>query len=99
MANYLVEIEPQFDLPQIGMQIESEELGYSELVGIQIGHHGNKVTNLATFKELPTGTTPKPGELVEAKPGEPPPAGKVVAWSGPMLAANRAVYAALIRGT
>lgn len=97
MSEYIVEIEGKYPLAQIELQIQSEELGFSQFVSLSIGYHNGNVTNLATFKELPTGTTLKQPILVEAAPGQPPPEGKVEAWAGPILAGGKATFAALYR--
>jgi hypothetical protein len=97
MSEYIVEIEGKYPIAQIEKQIQSEELGFSQFISITIGHYRNIVTNLATFKELPAGTTPKQPTLVEAVPGQAPAAGKLTVWSGPMLAGGKAIYAALYR--
>jgi hypothetical protein len=97
MSDYIVEIEGKYPLAQIELQIQSEELGFSQFVSLSIGYHNGSVTNLATFKELQTGTTPNQPTLVEAVPGQAPPAGKVEAWAGPILASGKATYAALYR--
>jgi hypothetical protein len=97
MNDYIVEIEGKYPLAQIELQIQSEELGFSQFITISIGHYNGSVTNLATFKELPTGTTPKQPTLVEAAPGQAPPDGKVTAWDGPIIANGKVIYAALYR--
>jgi len=97
MSNYIVEIEGKYPLAQIEQQIQSEELGFSQFISLTIGYYNGNVTNLATFKELPTGTTPMRPTLVEAAPGQAPAAGKVQVWSGPILAGGRAIYVALYR--
>lgn len=97
MSEYIVEIEGKYPLDQIELQIRSEELGFSQFVSITIGYHGGRVTNLATFKELPEGAPPKQPSLTTAEPGQAPPAGKVLVWSGTMLAGGNAIYAALYR--
>jgi len=97
MSDYIVEIEGKYPLAQIELQIQSEELGFSQFVSLCIGYHNGSVTNLATFKELPTGTTPIQPTLVEAVPGQAPPVGKAETWSGPILASSKAIYVALYR--
>lgn len=97
MSDYIVEIEGKYPLKQIELQIQSEELGFSQFVSLSIGYHNGCVTNLVTFKELPAGTTPKQPTLVETAPGQAPPAGKVEAWSGPMLTSGKASYIAIYR--
>jgi hypothetical protein len=97
MSNYIVEIEGKYPLAQVELQIQSEELGFSQFVSISIGYYNGSVTNLATFKELPTGTTLKQPTLLEAVPGQAPPAGKVVVWAGPILAGGQSIYVALYR--
>ena len=97
MSYYIVEIEGKYPLKQIELQIQSEELGFSQFVSLCIGHHNSNVTNLATFKELPAGTTPKQPTLVETVPGQVSSIGKVEVWSGPILADSKAIYAVLFR--
>ena len=97
MSDYNVEIDGKYPLTQIELQIKSEELGFSQFLTLAICHNNGNVTNLATFKELSPGTTPKPPTLVEVAPGQTPPTGKVEAWSGPMLASGKEVYVALYR--
>ena len=97
MSDYIVEIAGKYPLEQIELQIQSEELGFSQFVSLSIDDQNGSVTNLATFKELPAGTTPKQPTLIEAVAGQAPPAGKVEAWSGSILANGKATYAALYR--
>lgn len=98
MAEYIVEIEGRHPLTQIELQIQSEELGFSEFLSINIGFHNGRVTNLATFKELSPGTTPKQPTLGQAQPGQPAPPGKMRVWAGPMIVDNQAIFVALYRG-
>jgi hypothetical protein len=97
MSDYIVEIEGKHPLAQIELQIQSEELGFSQFVSLSIGNYNGKLTNLAKFIELPTGTTLMQPTLVEATPGQAPPAGKVVVWAGPILANGQELNVALYR--
>lgn len=93
MSDYIVEIDGKNELQQITGQIAGEEAGGSEFVSSSISFHEGKVTNLATFKELPPGTRPKALTLV--KQGTTAPANTQAVWSGVMLVSgtNTAVQA------
>jgi hypothetical protein len=83
MAEYLVEIEGKYDLPQINLQISREEAGASEFVCSNISFYENRVTNIAKFKELAAGTVP--AKLTLVKQGDQPPAQSQRVWSGVMV--------------
>jgi len=83
MSDYKVEIEGSYDFDQINIQIAGEEAGASEFISSEVASRSGKVTNVATFRELPAGTVPK--ELKVAKQNDPKPSGTVLAWSGVMV--------------
>ncbi len=83
MSDYKVEIEGKYDLDQINLQIANEEAGASEFISSRVESPNGKVTNIATFSELPAGTVPK--ELKVVKQNDPQPPGTTLVWSGVMI--------------
>lgn len=83
MSDYKVEIEGIYELDQINIQIAGEEAGASEFISSEVTSRNNKITNVATFRELSAGTVPK--ELKVVKQNDSQPSGTVLAWSGVMI--------------
>ena len=93
MSDYDVEIEGRNDLDEINLQIAGEEAGASEFKSSRVSVRNTRATNIATFRELPPGTVPKPLKVV--KQGDPQPPGTNQVWSGVMVVTgtNTAVVA------
>jgi len=84
MAEYKLEIEGKFDLPEINLQILGEEAGASEFLSSSVQPGARKArTNMAIFRELPSGTVPNKLFLVADGTAQPPNTNKV--WSGTMI--------------
>jgi|SRR6516162_8272640 hypothetical protein len=83
MSDYEVEIEGQYDLNQINLQIAGEEAGASEFISSKVNIRNNRVTNIVTFRELAAGTIPK--TLTVVRRADPQPAGTKQVWYGVMV--------------
>ena len=84
MSEYIVEIAGNLNLAQITLAIDGEEATGSEFIKSSLSYHENKITNLATFKDLPIGHVPAQ-QVVLVKHGDPTPGGKKAIWAGVML--------------
>jgi len=83
MDDYGVEIQGQYDLDQINLQIAGEEASASEFISSKVSVRNNVPTNIVTFRELAPGTVPK--KLIVVKKGNPQPPGTNQVWSGVMV--------------
>ena len=95
MSETVVEIKGDFSLDQIELQIRDKELAFWKFVGSSVGENEGRVTNLASFTRLQIGQVPPEPKLLGAD--QPPPAGKLKAWAGVILAENKAQSVILYR--
>ncbi len=84
MTEYTAEIDGNNTLNQIELAIAGEEAAGAEFVNNNIAFHGNEITNLVTFRDLPPGERPR-NQIDLEKHGEPAPAGKTSIWEGVFL--------------
>ena len=84
MANYIVEIDGTRPLAQIEMDIQSEELGFSELERIDVAVYQGRRTNLATFNEV--SKRPTTIHIVPLNNGVPP--GSTEVCHGPIVSSD-----------
>lgn len=89
---YIVNISGDNTLEDIGLMIGDEEAGRCRFLRSSVSYHDHKITNLATFEEMPS-TQPLLPELVLME-GTPPASDNVkVLWAGVMLT-NKGLVAA-----
>lgn len=86
MSTYILEIPPASTIAQIEANVASEEAGASKFLSSSLSFHSGKITNLATFEELPPGTVLKHLRFVKA--GDPVPANSAAEWAGVMIVAG-----------
>jgi hypothetical protein len=82
MSNYTKQIDGQYDLNQINLQIAGEEAGASEFISSAVDGTP-PTTNRVTFRELAPGTVPKTLSVVKSTDPQPP--GTTNIWSGVMV--------------
>src|ERR1051325_736512 len=96
MADYIVEIDGSRNLAQIELDIQGEELGYSQFKTIEIGTYGGKETNLVTFTEVETCPQPPVKVRKAGDPGVPPANGSEL-FTGDILSKNQRTNAIIYR--
>jgi hypothetical protein len=94
MNTYIVEIDGNANLQSINNAIVREEAVGAEFLRSSLSSHEGRITNLATFNDLPAGTRPSKDIELHVQT-DPAPSGKATVWSGVMLVsgANMAVVA------
>ena len=94
MSTYVLDIDGTRSLSEINGAIVREEATGAEFMQCSLGFHNNRITNLATMKDLPPGTRPSK-DIELCLHSEPVPQGKSSIWAGVMLVSgsNAAVVA------
>ena len=96
-AEYPVEVNGEYDLKQINLQISTEEARGTEFLRSTISIFEGRITNIADFKRLSPGTLLKELTLVKQDNAPPPDATKV--WEGVMIVANNNEVLSAYRAT
>ena len=84
MDNYDTEIDGTKSLENIVQIVVREEATGAEFQQSSVSFRHGKMTNLATFKNLPAGTRPSK-DIVFVQEGSATPAGKQLLWAGVLL--------------